>query len=291
MLIINRIGAIDIGSNSIKLLISDIINYNGKVVNKKYIHTRMPLRLGDDTFLLGYISDTKQEKLVKILRTFKYFLEINDTENYRVCATSAIREASNCQELVDYISDAAGIKIDVIDQQEEAHLLFLNNINEEYNPEALYVTVDVGGGSTEIVLSKRNRLIDYQSFLLGTIRELPKEYEKKEWEALRIWLEEKIKNEKEISLIGSGGNINKINSLYKKKGKMKRSDLNDYYKRLANLDYEERVVKMELGLNRAAVLLPALKIYLNIMKFIKAETIHIPVIGIADGIIKYLYLA
>ncbi len=290
MLIFNRLGAIDIGSNSVKLLISDIINYNGRIVNKKYVHTRIPLRLGDDTFMRGHISDDKKEKLAQLIQTFKFFLEINETEKYRVCATSALREASNKQDIVDYILATAGVKIEVITPQDEANLMFLNGANEEYNPHTLYVMVDVGGGSTEVVLSRGNELIESKSFMLGTIRQLSQEQRRNEWKNLKRWMEEKTMKQREICLVGSGGNINKINSLFKRKGKMRRVDLNDYYRRLANWDYEERVLKSEFGLNRAEVILPALNIYLNIMKFLKVEVIHIPVVGIADGIIKDIYL-
>ena len=289
-MLINRLGAIDIGSNSVKLLISDVINYKGQVINKKYLHTRIPLRLGDDTFLHGYISDDKKEKLAQLLQTFKYFLEINDTESYRVCATSALREASNKQEIIDYIAATVGVEVDIISSQDEANFIFLNAIDEKYKPETLCVMVDVGGGSTEIVLSKGNELIENKSFMLGTIRHLSPEQKRNEWIKLKTWLEDKTIRKKEICLIGSGGNINKINSLFKRKGKMRRIDLNDYYRRLTHWNYEERIIKSDIGLNRSEVILPALNIYLNVMKFLKVDVIQIPVVGIADGIIKDIYL-
>lgn len=287
---INRLGAIDIGSNSVKLLICDMINYKGRIINKKFAHTRMPLRLGDDTFLSGYISEEKKEKLAQLIQMFKSFLEITETESYRICATSALREALNRQDIVDHIYATVGVEIEIISPSDEANFLFLNDTDEGYKPEILYIIVDVGGGSTEIVFSQEYKLIETGSFRLGTIRQLSREEEMKEWGKLKDWLEEKREGLFDICLIGSGGNINKINSLFNNRGKIKRLDLKNYYRKLKNMDYEERVVKSNFGLNRAEVILPAINIYLNIMKILKIETIQIPVIGIADGIVKDIYL-
>lgn len=290
MMNIRRLGAVDIGSNSVKLLICDIINHETRIVNKKFIHMRMPLQLGNDTFLSGYISDDKKEKLARLIQTYKSFLEISETEKYRVCATSALREAENKEEIIDYIYTTVGVEIEIISSKDEANFIFLNITEKGCKPKTSYVIVDVGGGSTEIILSQDQLLLETESFRLGTIRSLSREQEVEEWNRLKRWLEDRRNNLYNISLVGSGGNINKINSLFNRRGKIRKIDLKDFYKTLKNMDYEERVIKSNFGLNRIEVILPAVNIFLNIMKILKAGSIQIPVIGIADGIIKDLYL-
>lgn len=290
MININRLAAIDIGSNSVKLLISDMINYQGRIVSKKFAHTRMPLQLGDDTFHLGYITDTKKDKLAQLVQTFASFVDISGAEHYRICATSALREASNKQEIIDYVYATVGVQIELITHQDEANFIFLNGVDDEFNSDTIYIMADVGGGCTQIAVSQGDILIESESFNLGTLRNLSRQEEHDEYARLKNWLEEKRDNHRDICLVGSGGNINKINSLFNKRGKIKRLDLKYYYRKLSEMNLEERVVKSDFGFNRGEVIIPAIKIYLQIMKILKVEVIQIPMIGIADGIIKDMYL-
>lgn len=283
-----RFGAIDIGSNSVKLLICDLIDYKDRIVSKKFVYTRVPLQLGNDAFQLGYISDKKKEKLAQLIQTFKSIIEISNTEDFRVCATSALREASNKTEIINFVYLTTGVRIELISTKEEAYFIFLGGTDKNYSPEVLHILVDVGGGCTEIVLSQNNMLLDEKSFNLGTIRVLSKQQEIEEWEKLKKWLENIRHNPRNVFLVGSGGNINKINSLYRK-GKIRKTDLKNFHRKLKNMDYEERVIHSNFNLNRAKVILPAINIYFNIMKILKIEVLHIPMIGIADGIIRDLY--
>lgn len=286
---ISRLGAIDIGSNSVKLLICDVINHKDRIVSKKVAHLRIPLQLGDDTFYLGYISDKKKDKLAHLIYNFKSFIEISGTEDFRICATSALREAQNRSDIVKFVSATAGVNIELISTREEANFLFLGGMNGEYDSNTLYIIVDVGGGCTEIALSQNNELIYEESFKLGTIRMLPRDEEKMEWSRLKEWLEKKRYGHRNICLIGSGGNINKVNSQFRRR-KIKKSDLKGYYCKLHDMNLEERIVNSNLNLNGAEMILPAINIYLNIMKILKVEILQVPVIGIADGIIKDIYM-
>ncbi|MDR2915008.1 MAG: hypothetical protein LBV74_09295 [Tannerella sp.] len=286
---VNRLGAIDIGSNAVKLLICDVINHKDRIVSKKVAHLRIPLQLGDDTFYLGYISDKKKDKLAHLIYNFKSFIEISGTEDFRICATSALREARNRSDIIEFVSATTGVNIELISTREEANFLFLGGMNGEYDSDTLYVIVDVGGGCTEIALSRNNELVYEESFKLGTIRILSRDEEKKEWSRLKEWLEEKRHGHRNICLIGSGSNINKVNSQFRRR-KIKKSDLRGYYRKLHDMNLEERIVNSNLNLNGAEMILPAINIYLNIMKILKVEILQVPVIGIADGIIKDIYL-
>jgi exopolyphosphatase/guanosine-5'-triphosphate,3'-diphosphate pyrophosphatase len=285
---VDRLGAIDIGSNSVKLLICDVINYKGRIVSRNFAHVRVPLQLGEDTFCLGCISDRKKEELVHLIRTFKSFIEISGTEDFRLCATSALREASNRQEVVDMVYATTGATIELISTKDEAGFIFLGGLDEKCDPATLYVMADVGGGCTEIAFSQHHRLLRAESFDLGTIRTLSRDQEKAEWVKLKACLEEERRDTRNVCLVGSGDNINKIYSRFRRK-KIRKADLKSYYDRLSNVAIEERVFDYDLNVNRAKVILPAMNVYLNVMKILKIEFIYVPVISIADGIIKDLY--
>lgn len=285
-----RLGAIDIGSSSVRMLICDVIDYDNKPFFKKDMTIRIPLRLGEDTFSSGFISDVKKEKLALLLTSFEGILEVNDVNRWKVCATSALREASNCQEIIDYILDKTGIKIYVIDTKEEARYILLNNFGEKIDLDKAYLFVDVGGGSTDLVLFYQMQEIQHESFKLGTIRSLNKETELGEWERMKDWINGHCKTFPKIIMVGSGGNINKVDSLLRRKGRIKREELISFCNKIRNLTIEERVVNYNMNLNRASEIVPAMQIYLRVMKIAKAIAIETPVIGVSDGIIRDLYL-
>lgn len=285
-----RFGAIDIGSNSVRLLITDVIDYKGKPYFKKNQLIRIPLKLGEDTFSTGFIGDQKKEKLMVLMQSLQGLISVNDVEVWRACATSAIREAENTTEVLNYVENKTGVHIEIIDPIEEAHYIRLNNMDEYLDEDRAYIFTDVGGGSTELILFYKNEQIATGSFRLGTLRTLTPELEQNEWDAMKDWMEENCKDFPKISLIGSGGNINKLDSLLRRCGRIKREELIAYYRKLRSMSYEERVINLKVSLDRAEVIMPAIHIYLKIMKLSRALVIETPIIGVADGIIKDLYL-
>lgn len=285
-----RFGAIDIGSNSVRLLITDVIDYKGKPYFKKNQLIRIPLKLGEDTFSTGFIGDQKKEKLMVLMQSLQGLISVNDVEVWRACATSAIREAENTTEVLNYVENKTGVHIEIIDPIEEAHYIRLNNMDEYLDEDRAYIFTDVGGGSTELILFYKNEQIATGSFRLGTLRTLTPELEQNEWDAMKDWMEENCKDFPKVSLIGSGGNINKLDSLLRRCGRIKREELIAYYRKLRSMSYEERVINLKVSLDRAEVIMPAIHIYLKIMKLSRALVIETPIIGVADGIIKDLYL-
>ncbi len=290
---IRKFGAIDIGSNAIRLLITNIITQKGEETQfKKSALVRVPIRLGADTFINGKISDTNKERMIDAMNAFKLLMRVHKVEKYRACATSAMREASNGIEIADEILEKTAVKIDLIDGKTEAEIIFSTDLRELINPNNSYLYVDVGGGSTECTVFSNGIIINSKSFKLGTVRLLNKSPENKEkWKSMEKWIKKNTSNLKRLSLIGSGGNINKI---YKMSGKIPGKSLsliylNAHYKFLKQLSYEERVSELGLNPDRADVIIPASKIYLNAMKWSNSSKIYVPKIGLSDGIIKTLY--
>lgn len=284
-----RLGAIDIGSNSVRLLITDVLEYEQKIIFKKDSLIRVPLKLGEDTFQKGIIDEVKKEKLILLLQSFQNLMNVNDVQFYKICATSAFREAKNSTEALEEIYAKTNMIVDVIDTKEECRYILLNKNYINYDDTKLYVFVDVGGGCTELVLYSENSESISKSFNLGTIRTLSKQEAETEWAALKEWLHENLNDGRKICLIGSGGNVNKISSLLRRCGRIRREELVSFRRKLKDMSYEERLVKYNINLNRADVIIPAVDIYLRIMKMAKMPFIDTPIIGLADGIIKDMY--
>lgn len=287
-----RLAAIDIGSNSVRLLITDVIDYKGSPFFKKDIFIRIPLKLGEDTFTNGYIGEVKLDKLAILLQSFKGIISINDVDDWRICATSAIREATNMEEVVDTVFSKTGIEIDVINTVEEARFIIINSIEQNMDDDRAYLFADVGGGSTDLILFYQKKEIAMESFRIGTLRlsDVSEGKEQGEWLRMKNWIYQYCREFTKISLIGSGGNINKIDSLLRRCGRIRREELVSFARTLKGMTIEERVVKYNMNTNRANVILPAISIYLKIMKMARALTVETPIIGVSDGIIKDLYL-
>ncbi|MFT4224430.1 Ppx/GppA phosphatase family protein [Dysgonomonas sp.] len=287
-----RLAAIDIGSNSVRLLITDVIDYKGSPFFKKDIFIRIPLKLGEDTFTNGYIGEVKLDKLATLLMSFKGIIDINDVDDWRICATSAIREASNMVEVVNTVSSKTGIEIDVINTIEEARFIIINSIEQNMDDDRAYLFADVGGGSTDLILFYQKKEIAMESFRIGTLRlsDVSEGKEQGEWLRMKNWIYQYCREFTKISLIGSGGNINKIDSLLRRCGRIRREELVSFARTLKGMTIEERVIKYNMNTNRANVILPAISIYLKIMKMARALTVETPIIGVSDGIIKDLYL-
>ena len=287
-----KLAAIDIGSNAVRLLITDVIEQpKSKPAFIKTVLVRVPLRLGFDVFEKGYISALKAEQLSKTLRSYKLLLEVYGIKHVKACATAAMRDASNAGQILQKIKMEAGLTVKVISGDEEATLIYENHIADYMDDTASYLYIDVGGGSTELTFFSDGELISKKSFDIGTIRLLKGQVSSAQWDEMKEYLRAKTKGYHQVSAIGSGGNINKIFNLSKRKeGKPLDLDLlKDYYKELESLTMEERMDKYRMREDRADVIVPALQIYINAMRWADAKEMYVPKIGLADGLIHTLY--
>ncbi len=287
--------AIDIGSNAVRLLIKRVSRNvaNGEEKLSKEILLRVPLRLGFDVFEKGKISKEKSKNLLRLMKSYKQLMEIYGVSRYRACATSAMRDSRNGSKLIRTIKKKAGIKIDIIDGQEEARMIYDNHLECLEDRKGNYMYVDVGGGSTEINLLIDGKLVYSHSFNIGTVRLLSGCVTEAAWTRMREAIEEYAKQYPVINIIGSGGNINKLYKLIEKKDKKRKqfsiSALQEIYDRLAPMSDQARMDTFDLKPDRADVIVPAARIFLFIAQAIHAEHIYVPVIGLSDGIIDSLY--
>lgn len=294
MLEIKKYGAIDIGSNAIRLLISNVIVKEDKETQfKKSSLVRVPIRLGADSFVNGLISDSNTDRMISAIKAFKLLMNVNGVERYKACATSAMREATNGETIVEKIEAETGVKIDIIGGKEEASIISSTDLDELIQGNNAYLYVDVGGGSTEFTLFSEGKIITSKSFKMGTVRLLnnKKAINKEVFGSVQKWINKNTKDLKKISLIGSGGNINK---LFKMSGRTEGKSisyiyLNAQYQFLKKMSYQDRITELGLNPDRADVIIPATKIYLSAMKWSGAKKIFVPKIGLADGIIKSLH--
>jgi exopolyphosphatase/guanosine-5'-triphosphate,3'-diphosphate pyrophosphatase len=295
LLEIKKFAAIDIGSNAIRLLISNvIISEDREPQFKKSSLVRVPIRLGADAFIGdGVISPANITRMISAMEAFKLLMNVHGVERYRACATSAMREASNGQETAEQVLSKTGIKIDIIGGKEEAAIISSTDLNELIEGDNAYLYVDVGGGSTEFTLFSKGKIVNSKSFKMGTVRLLSnkKTVNKEIFANVEKWIRKNTKDLKRVSLIGSGGNINK---LFKMSGRTEGKPisfiyLNAQYQFLKQMSYNDRVSELSLNPDRADVIIPATKIYLSAMKWSGARKIYVPKIGLSDGIIKTLY--
>jgi exopolyphosphatase / guanosine-5'-triphosphate,3'-diphosphate pyrophosphatase len=287
-----RLAAIDIGSNAARLLISDVIaGTEAKPEFIKVALVRVPLRLGFDVFDKGEISDQKVENIVKTIKSYKLLLDVYGVKHLKACATSAMRDARNGKEIIQKVKAETGINIHIISGQEEASFIYENHFAEGLTEEESYLYIDVGGGSTELTFFSDGKLVFKESFNIGTIRLLKNQVSEAAWDEMKEFIKTKTKGFHHVSAIGSGGNINKIFSISKRKeGKPLPLDLlRDYYKEFSNLSLPQRMSLYKFREDRADVIVPALLIYINVMRWADAEEIFVPKIGLADGLIYTLY--
>lgn len=284
--------AVDIGSNAVRLLIKNEIPYNDKRLSKALM-IRVPLRLGFDVFALGKVSEVKTVKLRRLMKAFRQLLKIYEVTDYRACATAAIRDAKNGKAIIKKIRKDTGIRIEVIDGQEEARLIYNNHVECMEDRVGNYIYVDVGGGSTEINLLHDGELIQSLSYNIGTVRILSNAVKEETWQQMKQDLARLTADYEGINIIGSGGNINKLFRIAEKKDKRKLrlpvTSLQTLYDKMKVLTPEQRMEAYDLKTDRADVIVPAAEIFLTIADIVKAEYIHVPVIGLADGIVDSLY--
>jgi len=292
VIIQKKYAAIDIGSNAVRLLISTITEQEGKEpIFKKTSLVRVPIRLGADVFMTKLISEGNKIRLKDTMEAFKLLMKSHKIEKYKACATSAMREADNGEEVAKIILEKTGIEINIIDGTDEAAMIAATDLNVLIQSDKTYLYVDVGGGSTEFTLYSKGKTIVSKSFKLGTVRLLENMVKDQVWQETEVWIKEVTKDYSKINLIGSGGNINNI---FKSSGKSEGKPLSflylsSYYQLLNSFTYEERITELNLNEDRADVIIPAIKIYLSAMKWTRARRIYVPKIGLSDGIIKSLY--
>lgn len=287
-----KLAAIDIGSNAARLLINEVIQTpKGKPEFVKLNLLRVPLRLGFDVFETGTISEDRANKFITTIKAYKNLLDVYEVKHLITAATSAMRDASNAAEILKRVKDETGIEISVISGEEEATYIYENHFAENLNSQEAYLYIDVGGGSTELTFFSDGKLVTQKSFNIGTIRLLKNQVTQEQWSEMRSFIREKLRSRHRIAAIGSGGNINKIFSLSKRKeGKpLSLELLRNYYKEFSALTLQQRITVYHMREDRADVIVPALLIYVNVMNWAEAEEIYVPKIGLADGLTHLLY--
>ena len=292
MITIKKYAAIDIGSNAMRLLVTNIVEQNGctSQFNKSSL-VRVPIRLGQDAFTIGEISEENIGRMVDAMKAFKLLMKVHKVEQYRACATSAMREANNGKEVAEIIKIKAEIDIDIIDGKKEATIIATSDLNQFITNDKAYLYVDVGGGSTEFSLFFEGKIIASKSFKNGTVRLLNHMVNDIVWQEMEKWIKIITQPFENIRLIGSGGNINKLFKLSEKNQDIPLSYMyvQSQYQKLNSMTYEQRITDLGLNPDRADVIIPATRIYLNAMKWSGARHIYVPKIGLSDGIVKAMY--
>lgn len=292
MLNIHKFAAIDIGSNAVRLLISHVVeSANHPPTFRKYSLTRLPIRLGEDSFIDKKISAAKIKKLTEAMNAFTILMRIHEIQTYRACATSAMRDAENKLEVITYIKNNTGIDIEIINENDEANIIALNPLHSFMNQNNNYLYVDVGGGSTEFTIYSKSKKIISKSFKVGTVRLLNNIVSDGAWQEIEDWITTNTKNLKNIILIGSGGNINKIfkDSEIRRDKPMSYEYLKNYYEKIKDLSYEEKIITLNMNYDRADVISHATFTFMKSMEFAKTKKIYVSEIGLTDGIIRSMY--
>ncbi|AYL95477.1 exopolyphosphatase [Mucilaginibacter celer] len=285
-----RYAAIDIGSNAVRLLIADIIENTGSVSFKKNTLIRVPLRLGDDAFIQKHISDKKAAELLKAMQAFRNLMDVYKVTDYLAYATSAMREADNGDELVKSIKEQANLDLEIVHGSKEASVIYASHIDQNIDKSKNYLYIDVGGGSTELSLFSAGEMIVSRSFNIGTIRILDNQDTEETWNDMRDFVRDNTRNFKQLSGIGTGGNINKLFRLSEEKEGLPLSfaKLRQLYTYLSSFSLKDRINVLGLNQDRADVIIPACEIYLTVMKNANIKNIYVPRVGMVDGIIQTL---
>ncbi len=290
-----NLAAIDIGSNGARLLIK---NFNAEALReedriKKVMFIRVPLRLGKDVFSLGKVSKEREHMMIHMMKGFKQFMKLNDVEHYRACATSAMRDAENGKKILKKIEKQTGIKLEIIKGQEEAQLLFNNMVEKTDSNEGNFAYIDVGGGSTEVSIIHDGELAESYSYNMGTLRMLSGKVSDETEKLFKENLTKYAQQYGDIRIIGSGGNINKLNKLARhSKSDTKTltlAELKRLYTMMKPLSIEEREISFSLREDRADVIIPAAEIFIKACEYLKCEKIWVPNISLADSIVDGIY--
>jgi len=292
LLHIEKYAAVDIGSNAIRLLITTVIEKEGFPTQfKKTSLVRLPIRLGADVFLKGSISSGNYKRLLDAMHAYSLIIKTHNVVAFRACATSAMREAKNGQQIVSKLKAATGIDIQIIDGNDEAAIIASTDLKQLISDNKVFLYVDVGGGSTEFTVFANGKNIVSHSFKLGTVRIINGMVEDVTWQQAKNWVTQHTKAYSKINVIGSGGNIKRIYRFSENKIGQPLSYLfmSSFYEKVKQYDYNQRVFELKMNPDRADVIIPATRIYLSAMKWAKAKNMYVPKIGLADGIVKQLY--
>lgn len=291
-MIVTKLGAIDIGSNSIRCLITNVIYRDNYTYYKKVSLVRLPIRLGQDVFAEGKITKATRERFMEGMKAYKHLLSVHGVQGYRAVATSAMREAKNGARLVRQVRRETGIEVEIIDGEAEANLIFNSKLYDIISPkEANFIYIDVGGGSTEISIIEGQEVTTSRSFKIGGVRVMNGLDEPQEWEQMRLWLRKNALHLKDKAAIGSGGNINKM---HKMSLKTPQTPLTSRYlerqlELLNAMTTDDRITQLGLNTDRADIIVHALPIYMKVMDWANAHKIYVPKIGVGDGLIRDLY--
>jgi len=285
-----KLAAIDIGSNAIRFQVSTVLDSSPAFLFKKLEYVRFPLRLGHDVFTTGRISERSIEKFKKLMKAFKLLVELYEVDDYMFCATSAMRESENGQNLADQVQNELGITINIIDGIREAELI--NRAINSYLTDKTYLHIDVGGGSTELNLFTGGKKIKTRSFKIGSVRILEHHDSPLMWLEMENWVKEHVKKSfGKVTAVGTGGNISKIFELARTKpGKvLSLKKVRQIRAMIQEYSIEERIYKLQMNPDRADVIIPASDIYIKVMEWAHASSILVPEVGLKDGIMLYLY--
>ena len=286
-----KIAAIDIGSNAVRMLICYVISSEDEHVFQKNSYLRLPLRLGEDAFKNGVISNQKITLLTNAILSFKYIMKVHGVKDYQIYATSALRESKNSKEVISIVKKKTGLNIELITGLKEAKIISKGNSLEQIDFNKTFIYVDVGGGSTELSILRKGEQKISKSFKIGTVRLLNNLVDDSILMEIKHWLKSNIDIDDKIKLFATGGNINKIQSMTgSKSGKpISYLSIKDLSNILTELNYQERMVKFDLNPDRADVIIPALKIFISTMEFVKANKIFVPKVGLVDGMINEIF--
>ena len=284
-----KLAAIDIGSNAARLQISTVLHNDDLVSFKRVEYVRFPLRLGHDVFNYGALTPESEARTTKLMQAYKLLMELHEVEGCMACATSAMRESSNGQEVAKRIEDVTGIKIHIIDGRKEAELI--NDVVVHALDDRQYLHIDVGGGSTELNVYVNRKKINSKSFKIGSVRLLEGKENKGAWRKIEDWVEDNIDSFQEVTAVGTGGNISKLFNLASKISETEttRSEIERIRDFIAGFSQEDRINKLRLNADRADVIVPAADIYISVMKWAGASKIVVPDLGLKDGIIQQVY--
>jgi len=284
-----KLAAIDIGSNAVRCQISNVLIYNDRPIFKRVEYIRYPMKFGDDVFTKGYISAEKEARFIKFLHSLKLLMEVHEVEHYMICATSAMRTATNAPEIIERVKNLLGMHIQVIDGETEAELInkVIFNLLDDKN----YLHIDVGGGSTEFNVYVDQKKVASQSFEMGSIRYQTGDKNDYIWSTMKAWVKENARKCHVTRAVGTGGNINKI---YEMAGKIEgkpifRKQIEEIVEQMEAMTMEERLSVLLLNPDRADVIVPAARIYLSAMKWSRIESMLVPAVGLKDGILQALY--